>query len=89
MGDNMDQNTSSQVPEQKSDLSSTTLVILVLLTLTISIIGTWSVLNEMSNIKVSPPPKASSAQVSLQVNPPAEPKIVPVTGNIALNVLKN
>jgi hypothetical protein len=72
---------------QDMDISKTTITILVLLTLMISVIGTWTVLNEISNVKVTKQSAPASAQVSLTLlDGPRQPSADSVTGRVVLNV---
>jgi hypothetical protein len=77
--------------EQQPDISKTTLAVLVILTLMISIIGTWTVLNEISAVKLyAKAPSSSSGVVKLNVLPP--PGSVPAqasstTGMVVMNII--
>lgn len=72
------------------DISRTTITILVLLTLMISIIGTWTVLNEVNNVKLSSKSYQSSAQVVLEIKNPEEQKALSAaSGRVIFNVLKS
>lgn len=89
----MDQTTpqASQVispePKQEVDISKTTITVLVLLTLMISIIGTWTVLNEISNVKTVQKPSTAQGHVSFTITgPPSEPAKSSTTGNVVLEV---
>lgn len=80
---------SNSAPSGGIDISKTTITVLVLLTLMISVIGTWTVLNEVNNVKAA---KASTAvgRVSLVVSPPPEaPQPVDATGKVMLNIQKD
>jgi hypothetical protein len=62
-----------QAPAEAQDMSKTTVAILVLLTLMISIIGTWTVLNEISAVKMAaapPMPSTSQGKVQLVIGSP-------------------
>jgi len=81
---------------QEQDISKATITILVLLTLMISVIGTWTVLNEVSNYQPQAKPSESTASVSLNVlNPNQVPTPQPsqnqnpklsATGNAVLEI---
>lgn len=80
-------NTPTAAP--KADLSKTTLVVLVLLTLVISVVGTWSVLNEVNGLQLqsrSQGPSQASAQVGLTIAQPAEPVVT--TGKVTFNIVQ-
>ncbi len=86
--DEVNQENLSSAPSGGVDISKTTITVLVLLTLMISVIGTWTVLNEVNNVKAT---KASTAvgRVSLTVSaPPEAPQPVDATGRVTLNLLK-
>lgn len=52
------------------DLGKSTIVVLVLLTLVISVIGTWTVLNEVSKIKTPGPiPATTNGNIKLNLLP--------------------
>ena len=75
------------------DISNKTIVVLVILTVIISILGTVVVLNEVSNarIVVSQTPTASKGtttqgQVSLTILP--KPQVDTTTGQVTLTILK-
>ena len=85
--DEINQANFNSAPSGGTDISKTTITVLVLLTLIISVIGTWTVLNEVNNVKVT---KASRAvgQVSLTVSaPPDVQQPVDATGKVTLNIL--
>lgn len=75
----------SNMSQGNSDISKTTITILVLLTLMISVIGTWTVLNEVNNVKLSQKPSSTTGVVSLNIQQPSEP--VPITGKVTLKIL--
>ena len=80
---------SIQAPE-KMDISKTTVTVLVLITLMISVIGTWTVLNEISSVKATTQHQesSSSGRLSFSVgdsdNALSEP--VSATGKVALSL---
>ena len=69
------------------DISKNTIIILVILTVVISVLGTWTVLNEVNNIKVvsSGQPDSgeshTSGKVTLTVT---EPPVNDATGKVIL-----
>lgn len=71
-----------------TDISKTTVTILVLLTLMISVIGTWTVLSEVNNVKVVKQESSSVGKVSLTIQGPEEPA-PSATGRVALNLLES
>lgn len=79
----------NSVPSDSNDISKTTITILVLLTLMISIIGTWTVLNEVNNVKIVSQESTSSGIVSLNLQSPNQPtEPVAASGRVVLNILK-
>ena len=76
-------------PAPETDISKTTITILVLLTLMISVIGTWTVLNEISSVHVAKQqPSIASGQIQLNIQPPSTPKTSEATGNLMLEIKK-
>lgn len=76
--------------EPKADISKTTLIVLVLLTLVISVIGTWSVLQEVNSIRPVQEPSSTTATVrfALYSNQNVEPTLSqPESGSIAFTVV--
>ena len=80
--------TSVPEPRQDIDISKTTITVLVLLTLMISVIGTWTVLNEIGNVKVTQNSQPAQAQVTLRVVDAAsqQPITQSATGRVILHV---
>jgi len=79
------------VPADNPDISKTTIAVLVLLTLMISVIGTWTVLNEISNVRPTGSNVAApqSGQVHLNIQPPTTPQTSAATGKVMMNILDN
>ncbi|MEM4638132.1 MAG: hypothetical protein QXK76_03880 [Candidatus Woesearchaeota archaeon] len=75
----------NQSSQEGNDISKTTITILVLITLMISVIGTWTVLNEVNNVKLTQKPSSTTGVVSLNIQQPSEP--VPITGKVMLKIL--
>jgi len=78
-----------------SDVSRNTIVILVVLTLIISILGTWTVLNEAGTMHIATKaPGPTQAQVKLNIMSEQDylasqkPAQGLATGNVALNIIK-
>jgi hypothetical protein len=68
-----------------TDISKTTITVLVLLTLMISIIGTWTVMSEISSAKVvQQEPARSTGQIRFSITEAPPPKTA--TGNVALDI---
>ena len=67
------------------DISKNTIIILVILTVVISLLGTWTVLNEVNKIKFTSPEvereSLSSGKIILTIDPPEEIK---ATGQVVL-----
>jgi len=79
-----------------NDISKTTITVLVLLTLMISVIGTWTVLNEVSNVRMTQQSSVASGKVTLTLqsdktqNPPVEQKSTnAATGQVIFEVKGN
>lgn len=78
----------SNAPSEGGDISKTTITVLVLLTLMISVIGTWTVLNEVNSVKVISQGSSSSGVVSLNIQPPiSQSEPVAASGKVVLNIL--
>ena len=82
-------------PPQNPDISKTTVVVLVLLTLMISVIGTWTVLNELSVVRLSQPeqhrPASTSGEVQLGIEAPPgydQGQMSASTGRVSLQIIK-
>lgn len=71
-------------------ISKSTILVLVILTVVISLLGTWTVLNEVNSVKVITPESSkdstSSGEVRLTVIEPPEP--VQSTGQVVLSKIK-
>lgn len=86
--DEVNQENLSSAPSGDVDISKTTITVLVLLTLMISVIGTWTVLNEVNNVKLASKESQSSGIVSLNLQSPNQPKEpVASTGRVTLNII--
>jgi hypothetical protein len=81
---------SEQVPTQPVayDLPKSIVVILVLLTVMISVLGTWSMMQEINNMKGAPVSTTSSTngEVSITIAKPAEPQISQAHGKVSLTI---
>jgi hypothetical protein len=68
------------------NISKNTIIILVILTVTISLLGTWTVLHEVNNIKTQATNQeisgSSTGQIKLTMDPPDETSS---TGQVALH----
>ncbi len=81
------QSAAQPAPQSGMDFSKTTIIVLVVLTLLISTLGTWTVLEQLSNAQVSQKgPEATSGEVKLNIVAP-DPTIG-ATGHVTLNILK-
>ncbi|KYK26884.1 hypothetical protein AYK26_07110 [Euryarchaeota archaeon SM23-78] len=74
------------------DISNKTIVVLVILTVIISILGTLVVLNEVNNLKAESfntigRGSSSSGRVSLEVIPREQPALGGSTGQVTLEIL--
>ena len=77
-----------QIQKKEEDLPKSIVVILVVLAVAISILGTFTVLNEISRLNTAPRYEGSpvqSAEIKLTIENPAD-YIPSVTGKIILNV---
>ncbi len=75
--------------ETREDVSKSIVVLLVVLSVVISLLGTWVVLEEISNMESSKPAGESSAQgrVSIRIlGENEEPGSAGVTGKVVLNI---
>ena len=69
------------------EISKNTIIILVVLTVIISLLGTWTVLTEVNKVKMDDDGTSSiSGQVKLTINPPNEP--IATTGRVILEKSK-
>jgi len=82
-----------EAPKQDGmDISKTTIAILVLLTLMISVIGTWTVLNEISTVRGPTQEKSSTSQGTVQlgiisnVQKPVQKQVELTTGEVVLSI---
>ena len=77
---------------QKPDLPKSIVVILVILAVIISVIGTWSVLNEIDRLRAVPRRTIVSGtqqgKVAIVIKEPREPQTSLVTGNVAITIQK-
>ena len=88
---NSDNNSNGKIsPPNSPDMSKSTIIALVLLTLLISVIGTWTVLNEISSVKVSQQTSSGShGNVQLEVlSAHQNPKSDAISGQVSLIVNK-
>ncbi len=77
------------------DISKNTVLVLVVLTIVISLLGTWTVINEASKFRaqnsggsaVSPSGGTAHGKVSITITRPPEP--VSTTGKVVLNIVRN
>ena len=75
-----------------NDISRQTIVVLVVLAVLISLLGTWTVLTEVSRVKVKGS-NVASADVKLTILPQEstqteEPEVVSTTGMVAFRIIK-
>ena len=72
------------------DISKNTLLVLVVLTIVVSLLGTWTVINEAGKVRVdqsvpsSPTEDTATGKVSLTITPPQE---VSATGQVVLTIV--
>lgn len=72
------------------DISKNTIIVLVVLTVVISLLGTWTVINEVNKVKIASPhvfnQAGASGQIKLNIlGPAAENK---ATGEVTLNKIQ-
>jgi hypothetical protein len=73
-----------------ADISKTTITVLVLLTLMISVIGTWTVLNEVNSVKVTTQQSKTSGVVSLNLQSAStQQQPVAASGRVVFGILKS
>ncbi|MCD6589877.1 hypothetical protein J7K74_01670 [Candidatus Woesearchaeota archaeon] len=75
-----------------NDISRQTIVVLVILAVLISLLGTWTVLTEVSRVRVRGS-NVASADVRLTILPPEkaqpqEPEVVSTTGMVAFRIIE-
>ena len=73
----------------KEDISKNTLLVLVVLTIIISLLGTWTVISEASKVRtgeITPinDQTSTSGKVSINIYQPEQP--VGATGQVTLNI---
>ncbi|MBN1275748.1 hypothetical protein JXA12_05685 [Candidatus Woesearchaeota archaeon] len=73
------------------DISKNTLLILVVLTIIVSLLGTWTVINEAGKVRADAAPAvvgeaSTTGKVAIDVAAPPEP--VSSTGRVVLNIEK-
>ncbi len=73
------------------DISKNTLMVLVVLTIIISLLGTWTVANEATKVssirQADNDNSVASGKVSLSVSEPPQPVIA--TGKVTLNIINS
>jgi hypothetical protein len=75
----------------ENDISRNTIFVLVVLTLLISILGTWTVLTQLNNTPMPqqyPAQGQTSGHVSFALAPPAQPSSSQATGHVAFTIAK-
>lgn len=72
----------------EEDISRNTLFVLVILTLVISILGTWTVLSHVDNppMPVNRGP-SDNAEVRMEITQPPEQVVTPTTGQVTFSVV--
>lgn len=68
----------------ESDIQKSTIVILVILTLVVSVLGTWTVLSQISQPSAGTP--QSTAEMRFTIEPPQHAVGEPITGNVAFTI---
>ena len=75
-----------------TDVSKKTVLVLLVITVLVSVVGTWTVLNSLSssNVEWTAQSQPAGGEVSLNVIAPAAPMEPSIeTGNVVFNVLPN
>ena len=71
------------------DISKHTVLVLLILTLVVSIVGTWTILSQPTTIyrtvEIGGP---QSGEVKLNIQQPAEPQMVEEGGQVSIQILK-
>jgi hypothetical protein len=74
--------------EASNDISKRTVLVLLILTLVVSVVGTWTILSQPTTIyrtvEIGEP---ASGKVSLDIDEPAEPVVVNEGGKVGVNIL--
>jgi hypothetical protein len=74
---------------ENNDISKRTVLVLLVLTLIVSVVGTWTILSQPTTIyrtiELGGP---ESGRVSVNINPPAEPQLADEGGKVSVNILK-
>lgn len=72
-----------------NDVSKRTVLVLLVITVLVSVVGTWTVLNSMDSTHVEWTAKGepSAGQIKLNVLPDSTPEPDLTTGNVVFNVL--
>ena len=76
---------------ENNDISKTVVVVLVILSVLISILGTWVTLSEISNVRPSSVVYKAPAQggrVSISIISPSEKATSSIDGKVTLTVIK-
>ncbi len=74
------------------DISKNTVLVLVVLTIVISLLGTWTVISEATQLKVggnSVESPSGPAQGKVSITITEAPKPVSTTGKVSLNIVRN
>lgn len=72
------------------DISKNTLLVLVVLTIIVSLLGTWTVINEATKVQGQPVGQtvdSTTGKVSVDVIAPVEP--VTTTGQVVINIIND
>jgi hypothetical protein len=71
-----------------NDISKRTVLVLLVLTLIVSIVGTWTVLSQPTTIyKTVEVGGPQAGMVKLSIDAPAEPVVTDTGGEVSLNIL--
>lgn len=74
----------------EEDISKNTLLVLVVLTVVISLLGTWTVINEAGKVRMQGPVHATDTTTGkVSVNVQALPDPVSTTGQVVLNIVND
>jgi len=75
--------------DKDNDISKRTVLVLLVLTLIVSVVGTWTILSQPTTIyKTIEIGGPASGKVNVNIDEPTAPKIVEGAGKVSVNILK-
>ena len=74
---------------ETNDISKRTVLVLLVLTLVVSVVGTWTILSQPTTIyKTTELSGPQTGKVSVDINQPVEPTLSSESGKVSVNILK-